>query len=237
MLLSSIGRLNPYVDLKKIVIGIMDRLSSFGNRDSDAPSDSEKRKAKEEEAVARLLESLHVSSAKQPEPSETDHAAENGTKPEQPTETTEDGAETQEDSAQSAAKLPEDVKLYEIFFEQVTNLIKARGLPIQDIIALLVSLVNLALYDFSRVVFDLRSKLTFEQESLSGPTRVCRSGPRICYAEDGGACGSSGFACSSDTAESIESTSCTNPLIRFDLYLARIASLYSPTYFPVISYS
>ncbi|KAL1989599.1 hypothetical protein VTN49DRAFT_6796 [Thermomyces lanuginosus] len=145
MLLSSIGRLNPYVDLKKIVIGIMDRLSSFGNRDSDAPSDSEKRKAKEEEAVARLLESLHVSSAKQPEPSETDHAAENGTKPEQPTETTEDGAETQEDSAQSAAKLPEDVKLYEIFFEQVTNLIKARGLPIQDIIALLVSLVNLAL--------------------------------------------------------------------------------------------
>lgn len=41
--------------------------------------------------------------------------------------------------------IPENVKLYEIFYEQVVNLVNAQRLPIQDTTALLVSLANLAL--------------------------------------------------------------------------------------------
>lgn len=39
--------------------------------------------------------------------------------------------------------IPETIKLYEIFFEQVMNLVNAQHLPIQDTTALLVSLAYL----------------------------------------------------------------------------------------------
>lgn len=87
------------------------------------------------------------------------------------TESTKVESETAEDSEpkKPAKGIPDDVKLYEIFYEQVLNLVnvrahtrafghsssepqadfrvssKAQNLPIQDIIALLVSLANLAL--------------------------------------------------------------------------------------------
>ncbi|PGH23365.1 hypothetical protein AJ80_02618 [Polytolypa hystricis UAMH7299] len=165
-MLSAISRLNPHVDMKKIVIGLMDRLSSYATRDSNG-DDLETKKKAEEEATVRLLEKLRISkeeaakSAKAPPPPaepEPSEVRENGThkegeeeegpskeedKPPEPTEipTTEDNVESEE----SKPLLPNNVKLYEIFYEQVLNLVKSRGLPIQDTIALLVSLVNLAL--------------------------------------------------------------------------------------------
>jgi vacuolar protein sorting-associated protein 35 len=146
MLLSSIARLNPYVDMKKIVIGLMDRLSSYAVRDADTTDDPAKRKESEEEAVASLLENLKLSTAKQAEEAKADGAQENGTATKEPTETAEEPAKTSEPSSgANGTKLTTDIKLYEIFYEQVVNLIKTRGLPIQDTIALLVSLVNLAL--------------------------------------------------------------------------------------------
>ena len=56
---------------------------------------------------------------------------------------------TNEDAEQPTGSksrgIPDDVKLYEIFYGQVTHLVHAQRLPIQDTIALLVSLANLAL--------------------------------------------------------------------------------------------
>ena len=49
------------------------------------------------------------------------------------------------DTGKKIRGIPDNVKLYEIFFEQVTNLVNAQHLPIQDTTALLVSLANLAL--------------------------------------------------------------------------------------------
>lgn len=141
MLLSSIARLNPYVDMKKIVIGLMDRLSSYAIRDADTPDDPAKLKEGEEEAVANLLENLKLSAVKKAQEAKTDGAQENGTQAEEPAQTSEEPAKT----AENGTKLTTDTRLYEIFYEQVVNLIKTRGLPIQDTIALLVSLVNLAL--------------------------------------------------------------------------------------------
>lgn len=157
LLLSAIAGLNPQVDLKKIVIGLMDRLSSYAAKEAEGAAEPEAKKQSEEEAVTRLLEKLELaketkateskeeSSAKEPE----DKSAENGLEE----STKEDSGSLEPAQQESKAEngddtkpgIPAEVKLYDIFYDQVVNLIKRRALPIQDTMALLVSLVNLAL--------------------------------------------------------------------------------------------
>jgi vacuolar protein sorting-associated protein 35 len=137
----------------------MDRLSSYATRESDNTTPSpESRQQAEEEATARLLARLKLSKTSKapPEPKETgEHEArQNGTaepdgttggaddskEPPKETETNGEG-----ESEEPAVKLPGDIKLYEVFYDQVVSLVTTRGLSIQDTMALLVSLVNLAL--------------------------------------------------------------------------------------------
>ncbi|GIK01477.1 vacuolar protein sorting-associated protein 35 [Aspergillus viridinutans] len=185
LLLSAISRLNPHVDLKKIVIGLMDRLSAYAARETESTADPEIRKQNEEEAVTKFLENLKIAeetkkagtAATQEAPTGT--AQENGV--EQPStepskepskDTNEPEAETPKGeqvsnaNGESDAKsgVPADVKLYAIFYDQVVNLIKTRGLPIQDTMALLVSLVNLALNTYP-------DKLEYVDQVLDFATR------------------------------------------------------------------
>jgi vacuolar protein sorting-associated protein 35 len=157
--------LNPHVNIKAIVIGLMDRLSSYAARESESES-PEDRKKTEEEATLKLLEKLRIGKERKPE----NHAAENESKevnggqpngekladlPESsavksPKEEPEPTVEASDDAVRPALLkkkrgIPDDVKLYEIFYDQVTNLVGAQRLHIHDTIALLVSLVNLAL--------------------------------------------------------------------------------------------
>lgn len=170
-LLPAIARLNPHVNIKAIVIGLMNRLSSYAQNESQSET-PEGRQKTEEDAVVALMEKVRISKEakaakpKEPEPGseETNGEQANGDKPDgdadadaetepvkQP-EASLDG-ETVVDESADAEKptdkksrgIPENVKLYEIFFNQVTNLVQAQRLPIQDTIALLVSLSNLAL--------------------------------------------------------------------------------------------
>lgn len=157
-MLSAISRLNPHVDMKKIVIGLMDRLSTFAQRESENTSPEEKQKA-EEEATIRLMEKIQLSEDKKPQPGLEDaesasNLQANGTKPEETSseanESTISDATTAVNGDGAAAKSSKppsvtDVKLFEIFYDQVVNLVKTRGLSIQDTMALLTSLVNLAL--------------------------------------------------------------------------------------------
>ena len=199
--LSATARLNPNVNVKAIVIGIMDRLSAYAAREAESESPEEKLR-KEEEAVQSLLEKLKLQEEKDKKPTEglgtvdqpsilgangnegfkdhedgfkgddgTPQAMSEDAKPQE----AQDNKDTQpadevvpETKAKSPRGIPEDVRLYEIFFKQVLNLVnvrahtrnfgpgsdssadfyvssKAQSLPIQDIIALLVSLANLAL--------------------------------------------------------------------------------------------
>ncbi|PUU78726.1 vacuolar protein sorting-associated protein 35 [Tuber borchii] len=193
--LSATARLNPNVNVKAIVIGIMDRLSAYAAREAESESPEEKLR-KEEEAVQGLLKKLRLQEAnnaeenKPADPAITDKKppimeangnegfkevedegfkdGDDSTSP--PADSTKPAEAPAEDinkdgdkggdadkdsktvdgsSAESTEKpprgIPEDVKLYEIFFKQVLNLVNAQNLPIQDIIALLVSLANLAL--------------------------------------------------------------------------------------------
>lgn len=164
-LLSAITRLNPHVNIKAIVIGLMDRLSSYAARESESEP-QEDRKRTEEEATARLLEKLKISKdtkettkketteAKAPNGDQVD-GDESGRGPadavadQKPAEAEPAAVGENEEVPQNKNRgIPEGVKLYEIFYDQVTNLVNAQRLHIHDTMALLVSLANLALYVF-----------------------------------------------------------------------------------------
>lgn len=162
-LLSAIARLNPHVNIKAIVIGLMDRLSSYAARESESEP-VEDRKQTEEEATTKLLEKLKIANETKPEdkPTEEDSKKANGeqTNGDRVGETAEssvDNSSTKESGSASEIDggekalskknrgIPDNVKLYKIFYDQVVNLVSAQRLQIQDTIALLVSLTNLAL--------------------------------------------------------------------------------------------
>jgi vacuolar protein sorting-associated protein 35 len=158
-MLSAIARLNPHVDMKKIVIGLMDRLSTYAQRESEEASAEDKRQA-EEEAVTRMLEKIDLNEDSKPAPAaDSDTPKTNGTGSKSPNES----QPAESEPATPATPVPNgdkatpgpngdkttaglgEVKLFEIFYEQVVSLVKTRGLPIQDTMALLTSLANLAL--------------------------------------------------------------------------------------------
>ncbi|EEH44263.1 retromer subunit VPS35 [Paracoccidioides brasiliensis Pb18] len=156
LLLSAISRLNAHVDMKKIVIGLMDRLSAYAARDTDSNDTPEGKQKAEEEATVRLLEKLRL--AKETEArsgadrvdfeEDTKSAEGEPNKEEDATENAEQEAApvpNGESEENPKSKFNTDFKLYEIFYEQVVNLVKTRNIPIHDTIALLVSLVSLAL--------------------------------------------------------------------------------------------
>ncbi|CZR61705.1 probable vacuolar protein sorting-associated protein 35 [Phialocephala subalpina] len=156
--LAAVSRLNPHVNVKVIVIALMDRLSSYAARESEGQPKEDREKV-EQDAIAKLLERVKLNQEKlaaEPAPAqngeqstetngetpkEAEEPAQAESQPEPAPETTNgtDGAET------SKTGIPESIKLYEIFFEQVMNLVNAQHLPIQDTTALLVSLANLAI--------------------------------------------------------------------------------------------
>lgn len=172
--LAAVSRLNPHVNVKAIVIGLMDRLSAYAARESEAES-LEDRKKLEEDALVKLLEDVRLNNEKQKEapapvaeavegegegeakaeavedtdesPKGEDIEAPEATKEESVPETEEEPVVSNDEAAPSSKNrgIPDNVKLYEIFFDQVMNLVTAQHLPIQDTTALLVSLANLAL--------------------------------------------------------------------------------------------
>lgn len=144
----------------------MDRLSAYAERESESEPE-EDRKRSEEEATTQLLDKLRISKESKTVDLKDDKATAeqtngettNGDKPvsenlEDTHESTNEPEATQTASAEVSSEkakkrrsrgIPEDVKLYEIFYGQVTHLVHAQRLPIQDTIALLVSLAHLAL--------------------------------------------------------------------------------------------
>lgn len=156
--LSATARLNPHVNVKSIVIGLMDRLSAYAAREAETEG-TENKQANEQEAVTALLEKLKVTKesaqAPSPKPAENgqDANGENGETKEEST-STETPAETPSTEitdgqtngeTKKSRGIPDNIKLFEIFHEQVINLVSMQRLPIQDVTALLVSLANLAL--------------------------------------------------------------------------------------------
>lgn len=171
--LGAVSRLNPHVNVKSIVIGLMDRLSEFAEREAGEKTDQGDLEA---EALAKLLARLGG-----PSEAEAPTEAEPPTEAEAPTEAETDAeaaAEAPADAENEAAvaeapaeavaeAAQPDVQLYQVFFAQVKNLVEAQHLPIPDIIALLVSLQNLALNNYP-------DRLDFVNEILAYATAKTR---------------------------------------------------------------
>ncbi|KAK5276116.1 retromer complex subunit Vps35, partial [Cryomyces antarcticus] len=147
----------------------MDRLSAYAARESET-EEPEQRKKTEAEAAAKLLERLRISKEtkkletatepEQPQP-QPQQQHENGDVPdEEPsngaeaTKTEDAAAKTPAEDAESPESngdgdkkrpIPDSLRLFEVFYEQVVSLVKMQRLPIQDTTALLVSLAGLAL--------------------------------------------------------------------------------------------
>ena len=156
--LSAIARLNPHVNVKSIVIGLMDRLSSYAAWESEERS-AQQQAVAEDKATAELMEKLRISKEREEAPAAAKTSSEHPSEEETRTdgETPPDGDHSEARKLDTDASsgpvnglpkdkgVPADVKLFEIFHEQVMNLVSMQRLPIQDITALLVSLANLSL--------------------------------------------------------------------------------------------
>ncbi|WVQ85663.1 hypothetical protein IAT38_007829 [Cryptococcus sp. DSM 104549] len=183
--LGACAQLHPRVNIKGIVIALIDRLAAYAAREAEN-EDPEEKKRGEEEAAKRLAEKVagargkgkKVEAGEKQEkpvekPAEADEWAgaepaaevtssrvmsptgekQNGEasspKPEGDGEKKEDPVAEEKPKEEVTKKfrgIPEDVKLFEVFWQQVVELIKARpDLSIMDITALCVSLINLSL--------------------------------------------------------------------------------------------
>ncbi|WWC86333.1 uncharacterized protein L201_001206 [Kwoniella dendrophila CBS 6074] len=196
--LSACAQLHPRVNIKSIVIALIDRLAAYAAREAEN-EDPELKKKGEEDATKRLAQKIkdskgkgknkqieqnqdqqrnEIKSPQTPKPAEADEwanpASSSSTEPattgstsSAPTSSVKengegsstpkkDGEEEKKDAAKEEIPkddgvkkfrgIPEDVKLFEVFWQQVVELIKARpDLPIMDVTALCVSLINLSL--------------------------------------------------------------------------------------------
>lgn len=169
--LSATAALHPRVNIKSIVIALIDRLASYAAREAENES-PEDRKRGEEDAAKRLSDKIsarkRLGAAGEPKAADKQEGADvwgggggggdEAAAPPAPAEggaKAADGGEGKPPAEGEAAAgapvrkfrgIPENVKLFEVFWQQVVELIKARpDLPIQDITALLVSLANLSL--------------------------------------------------------------------------------------------
>ena len=115
-ILSAIAKLNPHVNVKQIVIQIIDRLAGYAAREAEEKNGILEDSVKE---VTTKLEETDV----------------NG-----------ESASSTAEVKDATRGIPADVKLFDIFWQQVLDLVKLRNdLKIQDISAMLVSLSNLVL--------------------------------------------------------------------------------------------
>lgn len=173
--LSATAQLHPKVNIKQIVIALIDRLASYAAREAES-EDPEETKRQEEAAARRLAEKVKLQKERAREnayraasptsagpdanawgvptsPTTTTTFSESEKSPVLPTspsstidEKLGKGKDKEGSPVRKFRGVPEDVQLFEVFWKQVVELIKARpDLSIQDITALLVSLTNLSL--------------------------------------------------------------------------------------------
>ncbi|KAK4688331.1 vacuolar protein sorting-associated protein 35, partial [Tremellales sp. Uapishka_1] len=166
--LSATAQLHPRVNIKNIVIALIDRLAAYAAREAENESPEDKLKG-EEEAARRLAEKVKASRGKgkgveegekspvspavekqeweaEKEREETVNGIADGEVEKKADEADGPNGSPKEEAIKKFRGIPEDVKLFEVFWEQVVELIKARpDLSIQDITALCVSLINLSL--------------------------------------------------------------------------------------------
>ena len=124
--LSATAKLNPAVNVKQIISAMIDRLADYAKREAET-EDPEERKRKEEEAAARLAEEVRKmklrSAGGSEEVSIDDRTGEDGA-----TDGDAEGDRVQDGTGKRFRGIPSDVKLFEVFWEQLVGLVKVSPL-------------------------------------------------------------------------------------------------------------
>jgi vacuolar protein sorting-associated protein 35 len=136
----------------------MDRLSAYAQREAETVT-PEQRQKNEEEATEKLFERLKISKDTESKPTPEHANGDAGDASDAASQATtvvdadagndadsNAGNEADSNADKRVRGIPDDIKLFEIFNEQVQSLVKLQRLPLWDAIALMVSLANLALY-------------------------------------------------------------------------------------------
>ncbi|KAF9993886.1 Vacuolar protein sorting-associated protein 35 [Entomortierella chlamydospora] len=156
-LLSATAQLHPKVNVKQIVIALVDRLAAHAAREADSNDDDDVSEAPTppREPSIKADEAQNEGEATNGEEATKETEGGEEADEEKEKEEKEEEATTEEEQPTPAPKppkvrkirgIPEDVKLFEIFWGKIIELVKFRpDLSIQDITALLVSLINLSL--------------------------------------------------------------------------------------------
>ncbi|KAF9930327.1 Vacuolar protein sorting-associated protein 35 [Mortierella alpina] len=159
-LLSATAQLHPKVNVKQIVIALVDRLAAHAAREADSNDDNDDDDERTDAPASPKAASIKS------EKGDTETQEEEETAVKDASEERDEDTETKDQEEDTAAEetreepvaapkppkvrkirgIPEDVKLFEIFWGKIVELVKFRpDLSIQDITALLVSLINLSL--------------------------------------------------------------------------------------------
>ncbi|CCJ31101.1 unnamed protein product [Pneumocystis jirovecii] len=150
--LSVTTKLSPHVNIKEIWTNLIYKLTAYVSRETNVENFDE-RVRKEKLALDALGEKLSFINLNE---NSADISTENEYSESCSTNKESDIVDDVKIDVDRESVIPGDVKLFDLFWEQITKLIKARpDLSIQDISALLVSLCKLALtcypYEFSYV--------------------------------------------------------------------------------------
>jgi vacuolar protein sorting-associated protein 35 len=140
--LSATAQLQPKVNIKQIVIALIDRLAAYAAREAEN-EDAEEAKRQEEAAARRLAERVKAQRERARANGSASSAGEFKTEAawEEPTslvpteekrgsaddaegENVEKGKEKEGGTVRKFRGVPENVKLFEVFWEQVVDLIK-----------------------------------------------------------------------------------------------------------------
>lgn len=126
--LSATAQLHPKVNIKQIVIALIDRLAAYAAREAENDSPEELKK-QEEEAAKRLTEQLEKSALEPPSSPAPEESGESPIGDEAQEKSEEKLDEKTEEPVVEAPKkyrgIPEDVRLFEVFWHQVVELVKA----------------------------------------------------------------------------------------------------------------
>lgn len=176
--LSATAQLHPKVNIKQIVIALIDRLAAYAAREAESDEKQQQLEQAKPPVPNGTATAADVDSEKSAalgedasslQPVSQAEATADGDKAEQlhGDSEKEKSAATTAPAVRKYRGIPEDVRLFEVFWHQVVELIKARpDLSIQDITALIVSLLNLSLSCYPDRIDYVDQVLTFAKSKV-----------------------------------------------------------------------
>jgi len=124
--LSATTKLHPAVNVRQIIVSLIDRLASYAAREAEN-EDPEEKKQKEDEAATRLAEKVKSMRVTQNGDSPAGNGDDTETGPAS-TDSLSKKSETQDSQEDGEIRgIPKDINLFDVFWTQMNELVKVRS--------------------------------------------------------------------------------------------------------------